>query len=65
MGWVADEVIEDKHSLPLDQDLAAGEYALYIGLYNSETLERLSILASSEIPVVDDRLLITSVTLQP
>ncbi len=36
--------IGDRFFVPLPEDLPAGDYRLIIGLYHSETLERLSVL---------------------
>jgi len=41
-GWVAGEVVSDPQPLDLPGDLPAGEYTLYVGLYDEETLQRLS-----------------------
>jgi hypothetical protein len=65
LGWGKDEIIEDRHVLSLGAATTAGEYALYVGMYDSETLKRLPILASSEQRVADDRLWIADVTISP
>ncbi len=39
-GWSEGEVVVDAHTLALPGDLAAGEYALYAGMYDEATWER-------------------------
>lgn len=41
-GWVVGEVVSDPQYLALPADLAAGEYTLYVGLYDAETMQRLA-----------------------
>ena len=40
-GWLPTEIIEDPHTLNLPNDLPAGNYTLFIGLYNPQTGQRL------------------------
>lgn len=40
--WAADEIIVDRHGLFLPDDLSAGEYKLYVGMYLPDTGERLA-----------------------
>jgi len=47
--WVAEETVQDAHSLPLPSYLPDGDYYLHIGLYWLETGERLP-LVDSESP---------------
>jgi hypothetical protein len=47
-GWLAGEVVSDPQFLALPGDLPAGEYALYVGLYDAETLQRLSATAGED-----------------
>jgi hypothetical protein len=51
LGWLPGEVIVDRHTLSLDQDMMPGEYRLEIGLYDAETLERLEITDGEGQPV--------------
>ena len=41
-GWLAGEVVTDRHALTLKPDTPAGEYVLEIGLYDPMTERRLS-----------------------
>ncbi|MBK7219247.1 MAG: glycosyltransferase family 39 protein [Candidatus Promineofilum sp.] len=50
--WVAGEVVTDTYAIVLPADLAAGEYAVEVGLYRAETGERLPALIDGE-PVGD------------
>jgi len=40
--WAAGESISDPHSILIPEDLSAGRYRLLVGLYDLETMERLS-----------------------
>jgi hypothetical protein len=40
-AWVAGEVVEDEHLIPLGTDIPPGTYRLSIGLYDLNTLSRL------------------------
>jgi len=42
-AWVAGEVVEDEHLVPLGTDIPAGTYHLLIGLYELNTLSRLGV----------------------
>ena len=42
--WLAGEVVVDSYEIVLPGDLAAGEYALEVGLYRAETGERLAVV---------------------
>jgi hypothetical protein len=44
--WSLDVVIPDRHSLPLPDDLPAGNYQLIAGMYVPETQERLPVHAT-------------------
>jgi hypothetical protein len=41
--WDTDETIVDNHTIPLPDNLPAGEYTVVVGLYRYETGERLPI----------------------
>jgi len=47
-GWLADEVVSDPQYLTLPSHLPAGEYQLLVGLYDAETLQRLSSAAGDD-----------------
>ncbi len=42
--WRPGQIIADQHAIPLPLDVAAGRYPLHIGLYLTDTFERLDIL---------------------
>jgi len=51
-GWLIGEVVMDERVLRIPADTRAGEYVLLCGLYNLDTLERLSTTDGTEaIPV--------------
>jgi hypothetical protein len=41
-AWSAGEIVEDTHRLSLPSDLSPGDYRLVVGLYQRDTLRRLS-----------------------
>ena len=56
-GWLAGEYIEDEHVVPLDSALAPGDYRLGAGMYDPNTLQRLTLGA----PGSGDEVLLTTV----
>jgi hypothetical protein len=40
--WAAGEIIADPHLIALPPDLPSGEYRLLVGMYDLETLTRLT-----------------------
>ena len=42
--WPADSIIKDTITIIIPDDIAPGQYSLYVGLYDPTTLERLSII---------------------
>jgi hypothetical protein len=40
--WAAGETIPDPHPIALPSDLPVGQYRVLVGMYNLETMERLS-----------------------
>jgi hypothetical protein len=40
-SWRVGEVIEDSYEIRLDDDLAPGDYQLSVGMYDTESLDRL------------------------
>jgi 4-amino-4-deoxy-L-arabinose transferase-like glycosyltransferase len=59
-SWRVGEVIVDEYSIALDPGVPSGRYAIEIGLYESATGERLSVL-DGEGKVVADHLILTYV----
>jgi hypothetical protein len=55
--WARGEVVEDERIVPIPDGLAAGEYRLVVGLYHSDTGERLPLLDAAG-ALVDDSLLL-------
>ncbi len=54
--WRAGDKLADRHALPLP-DLEAGQYEVWVGLYEPQTLERLSVTAT-ESPVMGNAVLL-------
>ena len=46
--WAAGEVFNDTYTLTVPDDLANGRYPLWIGMYNSETIERLPLTINGQ-----------------
>jgi hypothetical protein len=42
-AWPVGEVVEDEHLIPLDMDVPAGTYHVWVGLYEPDTLSRLGV----------------------
>ena len=59
-AWIPSEIIEDEHLIPLDKDVAPGEYRLAIGLYEPDTLTRLRATDAEGVPLGDRILLPTA-----
>ena len=57
-GWRMEEVLIDSHRLPLPIDLPAGEYQLWVGLYEPESGQRLPVAGRE-----DGRRLLFTITL--
>jgi hypothetical protein len=47
-GWLPGEFIEDEHVLPIDPSAPPGDYRLGVGMYDPETLQRLTIHSGNE-----------------
>ncbi|MBN1399544.1 MAG: glycosyltransferase family 39 protein [Anaerolineae bacterium] len=62
-GWEAGEVIVDEHALALDGTLPAGEYQLYLGMYDAQTLQRLPTELADGQVMEDARVLLTTITI--
>jgi len=63
-SWQAGQLILDEHAIRLPDDLPPGEYRLYVGMYELESMQRLPIVAEGE-HVPDDRLLLATLTVAP
>ncbi|MCA9933845.1 MAG: DUF2079 domain-containing protein [Anaerolineales bacterium] len=63
-AWKTGETLADQHCLRLPLGLAAGEYTLKTGLYDSATGNRL-LAASTTNPIQDDAVTLTNLTISP
>lgn len=64
-GWAVGEVVIDEHTLTLPPEAPAGDYRLYVGLYDAVTLQRLPVQAGSGHVVSGDRLLLEAGPIGP
>jgi hypothetical protein len=55
--WLVGELVPDTHHLALPSDLRPGQYLLWAGMYEYETVQNLTV-ASSEAPASDSRVLL-------
>jgi hypothetical protein len=56
--WLVGEVIEDSYEIALDNEMAAGEYELSVGMYDAETMARLPVYDAAGERQLDDRIVI-------
>ncbi len=63
-GWRAGEVIIDEHKLSIPEGLGAGEYTLWVGLYDPETSQRPPIFVDGQ-EQPDGRLQIARLAIRP
>jgi hypothetical protein len=47
MTWLAGEEMEDVYGLQIGADVPPGDYELSVGMYNTETIERLPVYEAS------------------
>lgn len=59
--WSAGEIVEDPYRIPLAENLAPGQYKLYIGWYLLETLRRLPVINMDGL-AVDDKVIVPGLT---
>lgn len=59
--WYPGEYITDSYRLPLPPDLTPGDYRIEIGMYDPNTLERLSVFDQSGLELQDRRVLLDQV----
>ncbi len=59
--WRPNETIIDPHQIPLSTDLPPGEYQIWVGMYQLETLERLPLVADTS---GENAILLGSMTIQ-
>ncbi|MCA9999489.1 MAG: hypothetical protein KDE56_27185, partial [Anaerolineales bacterium] len=46
--WAAGQRFSDQYQLTLPEDLAAGSYPLWLGMYTSDSIERLPLTVAGE-----------------
>lgn len=59
--WYPGEYITDSYSIPLPPDLTPGDYRIEIGMYDPNTLERLSVFDQTGASLPDRRVLLDEV----
>jgi hypothetical protein len=59
-GWLPGEVVEDHYEIPMAKDAPAWKYDVFVGMYNPDTGQRLSV-TSQFAPVTDNRVWLTRV----
>lgn len=64
LGWESGEIVVDTHPLALAIQAAEGTYALYVGMYDAVTLQRLPITQHGQ-ALPDARLLLTEIIVRP
>lgn len=60
-GWLPGEVIEDRYEIPLPPDAPPGRYQIEIGMYDPQTLQRLSVRDAAGQRLSDDRILLAEI----
>jgi 4-amino-4-deoxy-L-arabinose transferase-like glycosyltransferase len=63
-SWRAGEIIEDSYEISPGGDLAPGEYELLVGMYDAESMERLSVYDSTGERLSGDRILLGSLRVE-
>jgi hypothetical protein len=64
LHWQPGEVVREKYTLALPQDLSAGEYAVRAGVYSFPSLQRLTVKSSS-VPTQDNTVTLGMVQVGP
>ncbi len=62
--WGVDELVEDLHLVPVSQGTPGGEYRLLLGLYLSETMERLPVFDEEGTRLLHDQIVISGITVE-
>ncbi|MGD2148106.1 MAG: hypothetical protein PVH41_15555, partial [Anaerolineae bacterium] len=60
--WEPGEVIEDRYKIEVGRGAEPGPYQLSLGMYDSETLERLPVVTDAGERVLNDRIVAATVT---
>lgn len=56
-GWRIGEILTDRYDLPIPENLTAGTYYVYVGMYDPDTLDRLPIVYQGNL-TADSQLLL-------
>jgi len=64
LGWAEGEIIVDEHSVPLKAGAPDGVYTVVVGMYDSETLQRLPLLNENGERLPDDKLPLTTIAVE-
>jgi len=64
-AWRVGEVIEDEHLIPLDMEVPAGTYHVWIGWYEPDTLGRLDVTSAEDTSLGDEVVLPTPLEVLP
>jgi len=60
-GWLRGEVITDEYEIPVRAAALSGEYAIKVGMYEPETMERLAVSDENGNRLPDDRILLSAI----
>lgn len=64
-SWLPGEVVLDEQVLVMPQEISAGEYGLWLGMYRWPSLERLPAFRADGSRWPNDRILLTEITISP
>lgn len=64
LSWRNGEVMEDRYEITIDKKVLTGNYELSVGMYDSETVERLPVFDSSGQRLPDDRIVLGNITVE-
>lgn len=62
-SWVPGEVLKDRYRIPVAADAPPGTYAIELGMYDSNTLERLAVYDEQGQRMRDDRIVIGQISI--
>jgi len=60
-AWQRDEIVVDFHSIALPTDLLSGACTVQAGMYDEQTIQRLSVLTATGAPA-DDKVTLAQLT---
>ncbi|MDH7472675.1 MAG: glycosyltransferase family 39 protein [Anaerolineae bacterium] len=63
-GWEVGEVIVDEHRLSIPPDTPQGRYTIFIGMYDSATMQRLPLINEGGQRLPDDRLPLATINIK-